>query len=133
MNISKKSKDILQICKGWYNKDKFNTILDALKAYQCKETYCESQYMNLSSIYLWLIDTAKEIFTIDDWSNLFIYTIPEDLRFNTYNLKSQGYYAFDYEYFCGLIISKLTLMDVKNDSGEWIIDLSEYENVKKIV
>lgn len=38
--------DIMLICKGWYNKEKYKTLLEALNAYYHKHYGCEDITMN---------------------------------------------------------------------------------------
>lgn len=43
------AKDIILLCKGWYDKEKYPTILDAIKQYY-RKNYCEDmeEYLNES-------------------------------------------------------------------------------------
>ena len=38
-------KDVILICKGWYNKEKYESVMDALKAYQCEKCGTSLEYL----------------------------------------------------------------------------------------
>ena len=133
MNSITKSKDILLICKGWYNKDKSDNELEALKAYQSMRTGCESKYITIDNIYTWLLETATDFFTPYDWWTIFHNKIPSDLRMNKYSPEYYPHVELNIEYLCSLFIRTLCGLDVKNNNGTCIIDLSKYENVKEII
>lgn len=57
------AKDVILICKGWYDKNLYPTILDALKQYYRKE-YSEVYEDNLNESFLYkivLTDVMREI------------------------------------------------------------------------
>ena len=61
--------DILLICKGWYNKTKYNDVLEALNAYYHKHYGCENinmdkafaEYLFLRPIVLYAIEVKPKM------------------------------------------------------------------------
>lgn len=130
-----KEKDILMICKQHYSK-KFTTTYDALKAYQSKYTGCEEKYITDGNILTFVLSTAKEFFTPFDWYWLIKDGIIHDIDMASTGMIPQLYpeekIKLSYRYLISKLISALCGLQVKNENG-WIIDLSEYDNVKEIV
>lgn len=59
------AKDVILLCKGWYNKEQYPTILDALKQYY-RKNYCNDLEDQLNESFLLktvLIEAMREIGT----------------------------------------------------------------------
>ena len=57
------AKDVILLCKGWYNKEKYPTVLDALKQYY-RKNYCDDMEDQLNERFILrvlLIETMREI------------------------------------------------------------------------
>lgn len=109
--------DILLICKGWYNKKKYKTVLDAMNAYYHK--YYGNEDMTMAkgfALELFLYPLAKEI--IKKCPNMI------NVVFCTLNFADPQNGSFIdtmYARICSLIFS------VKQD----VFDLAEYEEMFK--
>lgn len=125
-----KEKDILHICKGWFDKDKHETVYDALKAYQAKYTGCEEKHIPDSSIFRFILDTAKEFFRPIDWELLMTDGFTNDIDSAAFGMLKNIYpdkeIKLSYKYLIDTIRSRLCMLQVRNDD-EWIIDLSDYD------
>jgi hypothetical protein len=134
--VKNKEKDILLICKGHYNSDKHKTTYDALKAYQCEYTDSEEKYMPDSSIFSFILDTAKVFFKPLDWERLIRDGFVHDMEMAKTGIVKALYpekiITLSYKYLIDTFISSLSLLPVGNNN-EWIIDLSEYKDIEEIV
>lgn len=57
------AKDVILLCKGWYNKEKYPTVLDALKQYY-RKNYCDDMEDQLNERFILrvvLIEAMREI------------------------------------------------------------------------
>lgn len=133
-----KEKDILLICKGHFNKDKHETVYDALKAYQCEYTGSEEKYMPDSAIFHYICDTAEEFFKPRFWRLLLdgMDGITHDIDMARTGLLPTIYpdkeIKLTYKYLIDKIRSELCMLQVRNDDG-WIIDLSDYADGEKVI
>lgn len=125
------------ICKGHYNKEKYISTYDALKAYQCEYTGCEEKYMPDSSIFNFILDTAERFFRPIDWKRLITENFVHDMDMAVTGLLKNIYpeseIKLSYKYLIDSIRSRLCMLCVKDDNGNWIIDLSDYKDIKFII
>lgn len=126
-------KDIMLLCKGWYDKDKYKTLKDALVAYYNKnyrypEDYVEDlDYHYINTV---LLKQAIQELLTERFNYMFIgYLFDTDgfmsWKFDRFVIKDLSY---DEELFYRLcmFIDNLLLID-KNDKGDVInIDTSAY-------
>jgi hypothetical protein len=133
-----KETDILMICKGHFNQDKFETTYDALKAYQCEYTGCPIEYMPDSAIFHYICDTAEAFFKPRFWRLLIdgMDGITHDIDMAKTGLLPTIYpdkeIKLTYRYLIDKIGSELCMLQVRDDN-EWIIDLSDYEEGEKVI
>jgi hypothetical protein len=116
------------ICKGWYDVENQNrTTMDALYDYQSYKTGCERKYLYPSDIFAFsLMPTAKAYFNTYEWAELIQERMLKDADFARFNRKT---IEVNQDYINELFIREIASLQVKKDNDEWIIDLSEYENV----
>lgn len=129
--VINKEKDIILICKGWYNKEKYHSIIEALKAYQCE--YCGNTLQDIpyeDVLRFALYPVAEKYFKQQDWMYLFREMIAKDISFNRFEQicinKATKDISLSYEYLCNVFIRQITLLQVLKDDGKVIIDFSEY-------
>lgn len=132
------SKDILLICKGHYNKEKYDSPIDALKVYQAEYSGCEKKYITDETILTILLDVAKEYFKDFEWYWwMFKEGIVKDIDFAQSGLMPKKYpereIKLSYQYLIEKFIIGLCMLPVKDNKDNWIIDLSEYDNIGDIV
>ena len=126
-------KDILLICKGYYDKNKYKSVLEALNAYYHREYGCEDIIMDEGfALNLFLKPCVKE-FLKEREVNLFCENylfqqsmhevgILHDRIFRKIDVKEM---SFD-EVLYYRLISWLCCLRVRDYNNEWIIDLSDY-------
>lgn len=120
-------KDVLKICKGWYDKEKYNNEMEALKAYQVRE--CGLEFRDISAkdvMDFALLSAAKEFFKTSDWAYFFKEGLLDDIDWHNF-FKKDGSIDFNYEYLCKKLIVYLSLLKVK-ENDKWIIDFSDYDD-----
>ena len=62
-NMKTTAKDVILICKGWYDKEKYPTVLEALKEYY-RKNYCNDMEEHLNERFILrviLIEVMREI------------------------------------------------------------------------
>lgn len=107
--------DVMLICKGWYNKDKYKTVLEALNAYYHKYYRCDDITMDESfAISLFLQPLVTEI--IKSKPKLIIYLFSP----------VYGEYKTDGDW-SELLFTRLWY--IINMSTSNIFDLSEYDKM----
>jgi hypothetical protein len=122
-NIKTTEKDILLICKGWFDHGKYKDVLEALKDYQA--TYTGSNREDITDknvLDFRLFTVAETYFKSYDWSEMLKDRLYKDI-FWQHELK------VDYNYLCWLLITQIHNLQVKKDNSEWIIDLSAYDEI----
>ena len=128
-------KDILLICKGYYNKEKYKSVLEAFNAYYHTEYLCEDITMDEGfAIQLFLKPCVKEFLKEREvnWfceNYLFKVSMHEiglshDRMLRKKEVKEM---SFD-EVLYYRLISWLCCLQVKDYNNEWIIDLSDYHS-----
>ena len=132
------SKDILLICKGHYNKEKYNFSIDALKAYQTEYCGLEPNCINDGIVLNILLDVAREYFKDFEWYWwMFKEGIIKDIDFAESGLMPKKYpereIKLSYQYLIEKFILAICMLPVKDDNDNWIIDLSEYDNIGDII
>jgi|GEM_PF-5921665 len=116
--------DILRICKGHYNQEKYNSPYEALRAYQIKYTGCEPEHINeqavLSFFYAIEVDSFLQSYHYKE--------MIKDRLIHDYEMSLYNYANFEisYKYMVELYIRQLSMIQVK-EGENWIIDLSDYK------
>ena len=124
-NIKTTEKDILLICKGWFDHEKYTDKLEALKDYQAKNTRSNKEDITDKNVLDFRLFTVAEIyFKPYHWSEMLKDRLYKDI-FWQHELK------VDYNYLCWLLIRQINSLTVKKDN-EWIIDLSAYDEINAI-
>lgn len=130
-----KEKDLLMICKGYYN-NKYHTTFDALKAYQSKITGCSVENITDMHIFNSLLNAAVDFFYPNDWKQLITDGLVNDMLYAQSGIMPEIYPEKDikitYRYLIDKFIMILALLQVK-ENDEWIIDLTDYQYVKEII
>lgn len=111
-------KDILLICKGWYNNEKYTDILDAFNGYYHREYGCEEIIMDKSfALNLFLKPTVTEMnrFDCNIINALFMPSFNE-----AYNTHTNDFTNIMYDR-CIIALAHM------RTSG--MIDLSDYEDM----
>lgn len=129
-------KDILMICKGHYDHDKYETLETALNAYYAKHyRYPGEDVKPLSyrfMLQLWFnncVETFLQPDTIRSfWRNVIVEEAFQEKRF----LNENGCTEF-YEVLYHRIVTWLILLDVRDKDGNWKIDLSDYEGIENVI
>lgn len=105
------NKDVLAICKGKYDTEKYSSQFDALKAYYMREYWMEERFVtNEYILKVLLLPALSEYLKRHQWEQLCYDIIVAKMECLDVILK---------------IISILNLTTVR-DYSIWIIDLSEY-------
>ena len=131
-----KEKEILLICKGHYS-DKYESTYDALNAYQVGYTGCEEKYITDGNILTFILDAVKEFMQpFDYWYEFIKEGLIHDIDMAATGMIPRLYpekeIKLSYRYLINKLASSLCSIQVRNDDG-WIIDLSEYGDIKEIV
>lgn len=127
-----REKDVLLICKDWYDKKRDNyadnPIIDALLDYQSIKTISKKEYLTASDISVFcLLPAAKAFFNTHEWVELIQDRMIKRASIEAYRGKIT---EVNQEYVNQLFISELNSLQVKkNQNDEWIIDLSDYDNI----
>ena len=128
-------KDILMICKGYYD-DKYKSIKEALNAYYIEHyTYSKEEVSTLSyrfMLSLWFNNCVRAFLQPDTIGSFWFRVIKEESFAENRFLNENGCTEF-YEVLFHRIVSWLTLLDVRDDDGNWKIDLSDYEGIDYII
>lgn len=125
-----KEKDVIHICKGWYDEDKHNSTIDALRAYQVEICETDPKYVTPESILIFsLYPVAEMYFTSRYWIWMFKDNVRRDIKRADMTRRPID---LNYEYVCDLFISAIQGLQVKNDDG-WIIDMDGYRELKHVI
>jgi hypothetical protein len=128
-------KDILMICKGHCDKEKYKNLEEALDAYYRKYYGVPKKqlpYLSHKFVYdLWLKECVRE-FLIPEKKEEFIWNvlIEESLKERDFlgkNCFGEEPVTDFYDVMYYRITKWLAMMKVKDHQGNWIIDLSGYE------
>ena len=125
--------DILMICKGHYDQEKHKTLEEALDAYYRKH-YCISKekipfLTHRFMLHLWFNRCVEVFLTPDRIMGFVKNVIVEEAYQEKRWLNEDGCTDF-YDVLFHRIVTWLILLDVQDDDGNWIIDVSDYsENV----
>jgi len=116
---------VIKICKGWYNKSKYNQIQDALKTLIAEQTYMEEKYIFTSHIMHKLMLVFEELNIEKEYKSIIEKLCEENIW---------GKKIITPEGIIDEMISVICLLNVmKDDNDEWIYDLSDLEGIKEIV
>ncbi len=122
-------KDILMICKGHYDKEKHKTLEGALDAYY-RKYYCISKkdipVLSYKFMMTMWFNRCVEVFLTPErirnfWHNVIVEESFQEKRL----LNEKGCTEF-YEVLFYRIVKWLTLLSVKDEDGNWLIDVSDY-------
>jgi hypothetical protein len=116
MNNKTHGKDIMLLCKGWYDKEKYKTLKDALIEYYHKNYGCEDITPDYGFINQVLLKPAIEEFAETNSKLLIHYLLDDDILLKT--KETDG--TYDNELYNRLTIF-LNMLIVKDH-----IDTSEY-------
>lgn len=127
--------DVIMICKGHYNENFHKSTLDAIREYYMREYLMEEKHAtNMNIFNALLMPIAEEYFHPRDWKEIIF-----DL-FQTDYSNTKGFYCpadgTRDELFNRVfhkVLSKILMFQVRNEDGEWIIDLSEYSPMCEII
>jgi len=126
-------KDVLMICKGWFNADSRSAgtelCEDALFDYQSLKTGCDKQYLTDNDIFEFcLLPAMKSFFDQSDWIEMIKERMVKDVIFSNMDRKT---IILTQKYINKLCVRQLTSLDVKNIvTGKWVIDLSDYDDIE---
>ena len=128
-------KDILMICKGRYD-DKYNSLEAALNAYYREHyTYSKEEVPTLSykfMLQVWFYRCVEVFLQPDTMKSFYFYVIRDEHHKEKRFLNENGCTEF-YEVLFHRISTWLCLLQVKDDNGNWIIDLSDYEEIDNVI
>lgn len=124
--------DIIKICKGYYDKDKYDSVLSAIKSYQSKVCGVDEKYITYDDVLNFgLFKTAEKYFKQSDWIEMLKERIwKNDILFQSLFHKDDV--NFDGAYICNLLIGQIDGLQVRDDHG-WSIDLSDYQEKEIII
>jgi len=129
-------KDILMICKGRYNKEKHENLEAALDAYYRKHYEIPKEELPVLShefmMRLWFNRCVETFLQADTIRSFWYYVIVEKAYEEKRYLNQDGCTEF-YEVLYHRIVTWLQLLDVRDENGNWKIDLSDYEGLDYII
>lgn len=124
------------ICKGHYNQDKYENLESALDAYYREHYGVSKEHIPVLSykfmLQLWFYRCIEEFLKPDTMRSFLYYVIIEENFAEKRFLNENGCTEF-YEVLYHRIVTWLTLLDVKNDDGNWKIDLSDYDGIDFVI
>ena len=125
-------KDVLMICKRQYNsdtrKDKKYEIEDALLDYQALKTGCDKKYINENDVFLFsIMPTLEKFCKVSNFLDILQNRMSKDIVFASINKEE---ITLTQKYINNVCINELALLNVRDNDDKWIIDMSDYENVK---
>lgn len=123
-------KDILRLCKGYYDYEKYQSLEEALDAYYRRE-YCVSkeEIPELSyqfMVELWFGPCVRAFVTPDNFRIFHQYVIFERSFQEVQSFHNEVHMDF-YEVLYHRLVKWLNLLQVRDEKGNWIVDLSDYE------
>lgn len=127
-------KDILWLCKGNYDTEKYPRLEDALDFYYRKYYDVSKEYIPELSyefmIDLWM-SSCVNIFLNEKTKNSFMYYVIRNKSFKEkYEIGCKNKCKDFYEVLFWRIVLWMRLLQVKNEEN-WIIDLSEYHDLEE--
>ena len=125
-----KEKDILMICKGYYDHEKHKTLEEALDSYYRKHYGISKEEIPVLThrfmLSLWFNNCVKEFLTPETIRSFWWYVISEEAFQEKRWLNENGCTEF-YEVLYHRIVKWLIFLNLKDDEGNWIIDGSDYK------
>lgn len=121
-------KDIMLLCKGWYDKEKYKTTKDVLIAYYHKHYGCEDITPDYRFINQVLLRPAVEEIMCDKFKNRFISCLIDIDCCDTWkidNMKAKEL-SYDEELYYRLIKFLGMGLMVQDQNGNILIDTSAY-------
>ena len=129
-------KDILMICKGRYNHDKHENFEAALDAYYREHYLISKEDLPILShkflLTLWFNDCVKAFLKPETMNSFWFHVIHNESMAEKCFLNEDGCTEF-YDVMYHRIVTWLTLLQVRDENGNWIIDLSDYEDVDFVI
>lgn len=123
-------KDILMIVKGHYNHNKYKSLEKALDGYYRKHYGISKKELPVLShrfmLTLWFNDCVKEFLIPETIQSFWRYVIQEKTFKEKYWFNENDCTEF-YEVLYHRIVKWLHLLKVRDDDGNYLIDLSDYE------
>lgn len=118
--------DVVLIAKGWYDKEKYGSCLEALRVYWSGLCYCEVGYVNTDDVLRSLVFPACELFLGKDRLINIIY---EKLFKNmiVFNLYDSG--KLDSTMLVDFILSELVLLD----KARFMVNDMNNDSMKNII
>lgn len=127
-------KDILMICKGYYDKEKHKSLEDALDAYYRREYDVSKESLPTLSyefmFSLWFKYCIREFLIPEKIGEFYHNMIAEE------SLPEKNYFGVNcfnkepakdfYEVMFHRCVKWLQLMKVRDKDGNWVVDLSDY-------
>lgn len=134
-------KDILMICKGHYNKEIHKNLDEAMDAYYRKHYLVPKEQLPVLThkfIYsLWLKECIR-VFLTPEKKGEFLRCVVIEESWHEKDFLGKNLYGdppvtdfYDVMYY--RVVSWLSGMQVRDEKGNWIIDLSDYENIEHII
>lgn len=129
---SKTCKDILMICKGYFS-DEFKSVEEALLSYYNKYYYAyEAKSLSYEQIInLWFRECAYEFVNPSNYRNFISEVIykqsVEECGLLGISVNGNRKATDFYEVLYYRMKSWLNSLRIRDDNGDWIIDLSAYE------
>ena len=128
-------KDILLICKGHYD-NKYKNLEEALDAYYRKHYCISKEKMPVLSykfmLSLWFNRCVEVFLQPDTIRSFWFYVIVDENFAEKRFLNEKGCTEF-YEVLYHRIVTWLMLLDVKDEDGNWKIDLSDYADIDCVI
>lgn len=124
-------KDILLLCKGHYDHDKYKTLEEAMLAYYNKHFRYETNQVDVipyKIIVNLLLNECIKAFLNPETQNSFIWYIINQESIKERQLSNSEKEMDYYEIFFHRATTWLCLLDVRDKGKNWIIDLSDYFN-----
>ena len=120
-------KDIMLLCKGWYNKDKYKTLKDALKAYYHKYYDNEDIDPDYGFIDRVLLKPAIQELLTDRFKHLFVSCLFDTDGFDIWKFDKMMIKELSYEEELYYRLTKFLhgLRRYENDNTE-LIDTNDY-------
>ena len=132
--MKSQNNDVILICKRHYDSDKHKSAILALREYYKREYVMEEEFTtNMHILTVLLLPVAEQHFRTRDWETLLL-----DLFSTDYEKEKGFYFPADgtrseiFDRILNKIMTKIELLQVRNN-GEWVIDLSEYDDGEQIV
>lgn len=120
--------DVIAICKGMFDKERYDSRLAALKAYYMREYRMEEKFTeDFFLLKVILMPVAIEYFTSNELCELTMSLFATQYDTDKGFYKPVEGYDTALKFIMDSIISKILLLRVKDDKGNKLVDLSEYD------